>query len=254
MKTEDDSSQLARRVAIYGFLAASLLVTAHAVAIAYLTWPISEYSVEKAASIGDTYGWLTSFFSGLAFVGLIVAILLPRDELQLQRKELSLTRDEMTRQNFEATFFQMLRLHNDIVTSIDLTRGRSSGATTEIRGRDCFVTFYTWLRGQYSGVASKMPNAAASDVLKQTWADFWKQYQTELGHYFRFLYTTVKFVKNSDAHDKRLYTNIVRAQLSDADPVLQLRDRPWCGEVQAAGRGIQLLRQPSPGPSAKPAA
>jgi len=44
---------------------------------------------------GDMFGAVNALFSGLAFGGVIVAILLQRRELELQREELSLTRKEL---------------------------------------------------------------------------------------------------------------------------------------------------------------
>ncbi|MGJ4747709.1 hypothetical protein ACQV5M_15220 [Leptospira sp. SA-E8] len=50
---------------------------------------------EKFAHIGDSFGFVNSLFSGLAFALLIGTIYLQKDELKLQRQELSLTREEM---------------------------------------------------------------------------------------------------------------------------------------------------------------
>jgi hypothetical protein len=46
---------------------------------------------------GDQFGAVNSLFSGLAFAGLVYAILLQRGELRLQRRELEQTRRELTR-------------------------------------------------------------------------------------------------------------------------------------------------------------
>ncbi|MFZ2484707.1 MAG: hypothetical protein WAX80_00365 [Minisyncoccia bacterium] len=45
----------------------------------------------------NLFAGITAFFSGLAFLGVIGAILLQKDELSLQRKELKLTRKELER-------------------------------------------------------------------------------------------------------------------------------------------------------------
>jgi hypothetical protein len=50
-----------------------------------------------AGEFGDMFGGVNALFSGLAFVGVIYAILLQRRELQLQREELALTRTELAR-------------------------------------------------------------------------------------------------------------------------------------------------------------
>lgn len=48
-------------------------------------------------SFGDSFGAINALFSGLAFAGVALAILLQRNELRLQREELELTRKELTR-------------------------------------------------------------------------------------------------------------------------------------------------------------
>jgi uncharacterized membrane protein YedE/YeeE len=51
----------------------------------------------RQGQFGDMFGGLNTFFSGLAFLGVIYAIILQREELSLQRKELELTREELKR-------------------------------------------------------------------------------------------------------------------------------------------------------------
>lgn len=52
-------------------------------------------SWEIRGQVGDSFGVITTLFSGLAFAGLIYTIYLQRNELQLQREELKLQREEM---------------------------------------------------------------------------------------------------------------------------------------------------------------
>lgn len=56
----------------------------------------------KSGTFGDTFGALNALFSGLAFAGIIITILIQRSELQNQRTELQLQRTEMaeTRKEF----------------------------------------------------------------------------------------------------------------------------------------------------------
>lgn len=63
----------------------------------YLTWPISELSISKSGVFGDSFGALTALFSGLAFAGMIVTILLQSRELKLQRSEIKQSREEYRR-------------------------------------------------------------------------------------------------------------------------------------------------------------
>lgn len=56
----------------------------------------------EAGAFGDLFGSVNALFSGLAFVGLVYAILLQRRELELQRLELQATREEMKLARSEA--------------------------------------------------------------------------------------------------------------------------------------------------------
>lgn len=49
------------------------------------------------ANFGEMFGAVNSLFSGLALAGVVVAILLQRQELEFQRRELTLTRAELER-------------------------------------------------------------------------------------------------------------------------------------------------------------
>ena len=74
-----------------------LVVVAYLIFITVVTWPISEFSINKAGAFGDSFGILTSLFSGLAFSGVIITALLQREELKLQRKELEENRVELSK-------------------------------------------------------------------------------------------------------------------------------------------------------------
>lgn len=54
--------------------------------------------LESAAQFGDQYGALNCFISGLAFIGLVLTLLMQREDLNLQRKEMRDTRKEFEKQ------------------------------------------------------------------------------------------------------------------------------------------------------------
>lgn len=176
------------------------------------------------------FGAVNALFSGLAFASLVYAIFLQRRELELQRQELAFTRAELEGQklqiaaqndvlriqNFETTFFQLLKLLNDIVNSIDLRD--FNGRIT--KGRDCFKTFLQRLHGFYNTATSENPQADRCQAAVIGYEKFYAAYQGEIGHYFRTLYNIIKFVHKSAVPDKKLYTNLVRAQLSSQELLL----------------------------------
>ncbi len=68
------------------------------VGILYLTiFELHSLAPDKRGTFGDMFGAANALFSGLAFVGIIITILLQRTELALQRQELTDTRKELER-------------------------------------------------------------------------------------------------------------------------------------------------------------
>lgn len=177
-------------------------------------------------TFGDMFGAVNALFSGLAFAGIIVTLVLQIQELGHQREELMLTRVElkgqkdqlslqnkaMIHQNFDNTFFQLLRLHNEIVNAINISKtsieqaGAAHRNVTNIisSGRNCFEIFYSEM---------KADNSPQHE-------EYFESEQAKLGHYFRNLYHIIKFVSNSDVENKEFYTSLIRAQLSTYELLL----------------------------------
>lgn len=217
--------------------------------IVVLIWGASGLTVyhsiagwQNRGTFGDMFGAVNALFSGLAFAGIIIALIFQKDELALQRQELRDTREELKgqreqmelqnesikKQNFENTFFQLLRFHSEIVNSLDTTTSvrdvdRSTMKITftnkVISGRYCFRYFYKELSDIYK---AEVKNGELQDegFVRRVYKKFHVKYQADLGHYFRNLYYLVKFVKDSDITDKEYYLNLVRAQLSTYEHLL----------------------------------
>jgi len=184
------------------------------------------YSYDQRGTFGDMFGAINSLFSGLAFAGVIFAIILQKRELSLQRKELELTRDELKgqkkemelqnktllKQSFENTFFQLLNLQQDIINSIDLVDRNNQNAVTT--GRDCIKVFYERLQKRWKLNQSEDNDGTELERINKVYLNFYEDHQAEIGHYFRSIYHIIKLVDESTVENKRLYTNLVRAQLS----------------------------------------
>src|SRR6266571_2806635 len=74
-------------------IAACVIIVVWAIggAVVYVTQPAAD-----RAAFGEMFGAVNALFSGLAFAGVICAILLQREDLSLQRTELQLTRAQHT--------------------------------------------------------------------------------------------------------------------------------------------------------------
>lgn len=177
-----------------------------------------------------TFDRLNALFSGLAFWGVIWAILLQKRELAFQRRELELTRQEvrgqkeqlqaqnltMRQQRFENTFFSLLNLFIGVVSSMEVTTV-AEGRPATFKGRECFTALYNELQRQYTNDqhATKIDDSKALCI--DAYNHFADYRQMAVGHYFRTLYNIVKFVDRSTVDDKQTYINILRAQLSSSE-------------------------------------
>ena len=56
---------------------------------------------DRRGQFGDMFGAVNALFSGLAFAGLIITLILQKTELSLQRDELEQTREELRNQQLE---------------------------------------------------------------------------------------------------------------------------------------------------------
>lgn len=209
-------------LAVVLLLLVILLVTAN-------WWLI--HPLENRGTFGDMFGAANALFTGLAFAAVIYAILLQRYEVSLLKEELNRSKTllekqqasaekQMTLQNtqqFEATFFNLLRVFTDLVEAMDLRK--QSNVTA--KGKDVFPIFLKRIRENPDFRASnRYPNTPRTTWSEDAYEAFYESHKSELGHYFRTLYNLVKFVDQSEVSEKRVYTNLIRAQLSDDEATL----------------------------------
>lgn len=192
-------------------------------------------------------GAINALFSALAFSGVIIAIILQKKELELQRDELKATNkqleaqknefqaqnDTLRRQRFENTFFQMMSLQQEIVNGLSIQynekqrtteAGQPGFAFTEVKstltGRIVFYKIFensTTLFYGPDGAEHKF--RSIRDAIEAHGIDIYCSLINIdiFDHYFRHLYRILKFVDTTDLIDdcdKYEYTAMVRATLS----------------------------------------
>ncbi|MEX2964512.1 putative phage abortive infection protein [Microbulbifer sp. TYP-18] len=172
------------------------------------------------AEFGDFIGGsLNPVFAFFGLFALLLTILLQSKELGLTRKEMEMTRAELTSQNetlvqqkFENTFFQMLKLHNYIVDSISLQTGRATNPIRHV-GRACFVEMLNNLKIECRNLG---PNAQSMEAINDKYSELFNKYRHSLAHYFRNLYYIYKFIDNGKISigDKNFYGSLIKSQLS----------------------------------------
>jgi hypothetical protein len=218
------------------FITLLLLALVFGIWLLYTDWILSERFPEKTdanyysqrGQYGDMFGAINALFTGLAFAGLIITIILQSQELKLQRKELGQTRAEFKQQNntlilqrFENTFFNLISLHHQIVGAIDFTyysekrmldqlsaRTAFSMVTAgpefqplspeleniTIIGRDVFKYLYE-AKGE---LKDKLKNVSRPEDVITIYLPAFMKIQTDFKHYFRNLYRIFKLVDETD--------------------------------------------------------
>lgn len=177
---------------------------------------------QEAGPFGDSFGALTSLFTALAFAGLIFTLFVQKNELSLQRAEfenlvneqknsnliLQNQSESIYQQNFENTFFNLI------------------GEFRSTRDGIVYKPFQgTEFKGQLA--IEKMADAAFTkiarvdcDSIDNEYLTFYKDYENDLGPYFRLLFHIFNFIDASRVIEKKFYTNILRAQLSSKEAQL----------------------------------
>lgn len=197
------------------------------------------------ALFGDSFGAVNALISAFAFAGVIVAIFIQRNELRLQRKDLILQRKEFETQNdtlkfqrFENTFFNMMSLQQQIVDSLSFkdrdkvnvvedspnpSMGRISKEVVldnAIQGRELF--YHSFVQMTHHVKQSDGMDAEVPGMRYYLYNSGFNSYEdcytpSYFDHYFRHLYTIIKFVDKTDflsETEKYQYIAMVRATLS----------------------------------------
>jgi hypothetical protein len=171
---------------------------------------------------GDMFGALNALFSAIAFAALVYTVFLQRTELELQRKELHDTREEIRgqklqleaqtkaflTQNFESLFFQQIARHDKVVKRIvDLLATRMGSSlgpeALQVLSKLFVDTASRNVRSIRLSAPSKQPDFESwgeevtwmlgcglkktelNDSVLSTWDTFVAKHKEELGLYFR---------------------------------------------------------------------
>lgn len=198
---------------------------------------------------GDLFGSVNALFSGLAFAGLIITIRQQHKDLEYQRQAIDQSKEDINQQNetikierFENTFFNMIEVQQSIVNDLyaadshtewvkqDDSHGRSEKeilTKDEYRGRNLF--YYVFILCEHK--IDKSHNSKLFEVpglyyvIKLRGKACFDDYMTPtmFDHYFRHLYTILKFVEENDwlGEEKQYqYATFVRATLSRYELVM----------------------------------
>ena len=175
-------------------------------------------TVEQRGAYGDMYGSVNALFTALAFAGVIITLGFQLKELELTRNELSGQRQELghqreqlekqnetfKRQQFESTFFALLRTNIEIVSALVIVEG----GKIRYSGKSCLAL-----------QKRSLENYMQSFCVDKSFDMLFEMNPPHLGHYFRQLYNIIKFV-DDEGENKMRYANFMKAQLDNDELTL----------------------------------
>jgi len=159
---------------------------------------------------GDMFGAINALFAGFAFGGVIYTIFLQMKELEYQREELKLTRDEikgqkeqMILQNFELSFFNLLRSYTEYRDKVN-QRG-------DILRQQFATDYNNAFRIIIHKNKDKIPDI--EKLIKMSVQQYLKGYP-EYKFLLRHLENILTFISGSEVENKYFYFNLVKTFLN----------------------------------------
>lgn len=184
---------------------------------------------------GDFFGGvLNPIFTFLTLFGLIVTIVIQRQELGLARIEYEKTADALGMQAVETTFFNILDLHHNIVENLKVDISELKGGSALVNITEEIISGFIKISHERVFLGRRAFEETLNFITYKTdscneMVERYKLIQDKhnhvLGHYFRNLYQALKII---DAYNenilskeqKRKYASILRAQLSTKELAL----------------------------------
>jgi hypothetical protein len=175
---------------------------------------------------------LNPVFGLLSVVALMTALGQNQRILEHSKEELDKTNNSLKTQNeyikkqaFEGTYFELLKSFNEVVSSIKKTEtlidrsnsGRWPNATqVEFSGRSVIDK----LSSELCSEINRQNTGSRIIYIKNSYIKFHKKNENYIGRYYRFLFNVIRFIHESQIENKKTYTDILFAQMSNQELII----------------------------------
>lgn len=205
-----------------------------AVLFVLFAWGVTWFSMwdidlETRGTFGDMFGGLNALFSGLAFAGVIIAIVLQTKELELQRQELEETRAEirgqkeqleaqaatMKKQAFETAFFRLLQNLGNIVgvTTLNTPTGN------DYSSHHAFEMFFTYVVPDYYA-QNTSPENSIEDNARNAFLKINDVVRFPFDPALDMIASLLIIIDSEDSIKKEVYFNLVMSSLTDYEKTM----------------------------------
>ncbi len=199
-------------------------------------------SVEAWGQTGDFFGGILNptftFFSFLLLIYTISqnkkVIELSNSQLHISNQQLKISSDELAatrvemegsknalqeqsialkQQNFENTFFNLIRLYHDAVNTLEINPHGNIQ-----KGRNCFKYLHGKLRFEFNLLNAV--NLPVTMKIEKAYGEFLDKHGSQLIYPFMNIYAILRFIDDALIGNKRLYIRILMSQFSPQELAL----------------------------------
>lgn len=183
-------------------------------------------SISDLGTVGDFLGGsITPLLTFASTLAVIIAILMQKEELSLQRKELSSTRLEFEKQNetmnlqrFDSTFFSLISLHHQIANNIKASHDKDKNA----KYQDAFRKYYEVFKNEYENSRTEEPGSGPLWHIAVALSKLEEKYGSSFKVYTQNVFSILVFIEqfNISEANKTKYAEIFSHQLSSYEKSL----------------------------------
>lgn len=205
-------------IALAAFFALTVVLTLY---VSHFQNPISD-SHAVWGQFGDFFGGtLNPIFGLLSLVAILATLFVQTEELAHSSSALKEQSSHLELQAFENTFFSMLQLYRNGISSIELDE------KGQLRGPKAIADLKKRLEQEYE--ASALLNERKSDSMKlnsesltrEAYFLFYNKHMKHLGYSIRVIEQLFEFIKRkAPENNQEQYWKILRAQMSDSEIVI----------------------------------
>jgi uncharacterized membrane protein len=204
------------------------IILVYGLFLIFKIYPISEFSIEKAGQFGDSFGIINTLFSGSAFIALVITI-------YLQQQDIKDSKREIQKQNFENTFFNLIKIHNDFVGNFREYHILNDGTQHFMYGGESISFFLDkFKKSGFSGFYTPNENLSHEENKEQAEKNrnidpkiLKLNIKLKLGRknlkFIENVYSILNLIDRAsflDEKDKIFYLETLHAQISDEELVL----------------------------------
>ena len=179
-----------------------------------------QWKFESLGQWGDSFGVLSSLFTGLGFAGVIATFWIQREQILIQKEQADISERYQHKERFDSTYFELLRLLREIRGEVRFHFGEeyfdASDETDPNESTGHSAMRKAWREAKHY-IRNEPGVRKAEEIDKIYYDKVHRRFESGFGPYFRLVYTILRRIdedKILNFSEKRDYGNLLRSQLS----------------------------------------